>query len=114
MKQRIDLQSTAAKQSAAMMRLEQTIELDRKLRRRPVGRQAVARPLAQGDGERLLHRVLGDVDVTEDADQSRYGSAGLLPKDPARLRLVELGCGVDVAQSVRPQLPGTDGPRSGA
>jgi hypothetical protein len=37
-----------------------------------VGRQAVARPLAQGYGERLLHRIFGDVDVTEGADQGSH------------------------------------------
>src|SRR5688572_9201021 len=59
-----------------------------------VGRQAVARPLAEGDGERLLHRILGDLDVTEDADQGSHRSAGLLAEDPADLGLVEPGCGV--------------------
>jgi len=33
-----------------------------------VGRQAVARPCAQGDGERLLDCVLGKVDVAEGMD----------------------------------------------
>jgi len=54
-----------------------------------VGRQADARPLAQGDGERLLHRILGEVDVTEDADQGGDGSARLLAEDPRDLGLVE-------------------------
>ena len=63
------------------------------------------RPLAQGDGERLLHRILGDVDVPEDADQGSDRSAGLLAEDPADLGLVDLGCGVSVALVVRPVHP---------
>jgi hypothetical protein len=43
-----------------------------------VGWQAIARPLAQGDGEGHLHRVLGEVEVTEDADEDRYRAAPLL------------------------------------
>ena len=74
-----------------------------------VGRQAVARPLAQGDGERLLHRILGDVDVAEDADQGGHRSAGLLAEDPADLGLVERRRGVDVAQSVRPRIRAANG-----
>ena len=56
-----------------------------------VGRQAVARPCAQGDGERLLDCVLGEVDVAEDADQGGDRSAGLLAEDPADRGLVEPG-----------------------
>jgi hypothetical protein len=56
----------------------------------------------QGDRERLLHRILGDVDVTEDADQGGHRSAGLLAEDPADLGLVEVGCGVAVGHAVRP------------
>lgn len=33
-----------------------------------VGRQAVDRPLAQGERERLLHCILGNIYLTEDAD----------------------------------------------
>ena len=62
-----------------------------------------ARPLAQGDGERLLDRILGDVDVAEGADQGGDRSAGLLAEDPADLGLVDLGCGVSVALSSRPR-----------
>src|SRR5213075_538626 len=61
-----------------------------------VGRQAVARPCAQGDGERLLDCVLGEVDVAEGADQGGDRSAGLLAEDPADRRFVEPGYGVDV------------------
>jgi hypothetical protein len=69
-----------------------------------VGRQAVARPRAQGDGERLLDCVLGEVDVPEGADQRGDRSAGLLAEDPADRRVVEPGDGVDVVQSLRPLL----------
>jgi hypothetical protein len=34
--------------------------------------QAVGGPLAQGDGERLLHGGFCEADVTEDPDQSGY------------------------------------------
>src|SRR5215216_3731804 len=54
-----------------------------------VRRQALGRPLAQGDGERLLHGVLGEVDVTEDPDQGGHRPAGLLAEDPADLGLVD-------------------------
>jgi hypothetical protein len=40
-----------------------------------VGRQAIACPRAQGDGERLLDCVLGEVDVAEGADQGGDRSA---------------------------------------
>jgi hypothetical protein len=56
-----------------------------------VRRRAAGRPLAHGDGERLLHRVLGDVDVAEDSNQGGYRSAGLLAEDPPDLGRVELG-----------------------
>src|SRR5882724_12015548 len=78
-----------------------------------VGRQAVACPCAEGDGERLLHCILGDPDVAEGADQGGDRSAGLLTEDPADRRLVEPEYGVDVVQSVRPRIRvGTGGPRS--
>jgi len=56
---------------------------------RPGWAAGLARPLAQGDGECLLHRILGDVDVTEDEDQGSHGSAGLFAEDPADLGLVD-------------------------
>ena len=37
-------------------------------------RDAVDRPALQGGRERLLDRFLGDVDVTEDADQDGHGA----------------------------------------
>src|SRR5213076_2103789 len=59
------------------------------------------------------HRILGEVDVTEDADQGSDRSAGLLAEDPADLGLIELPCGADVAHAVRPRIRvGTGGPRS--
>jgi hypothetical protein len=69
-----------------------------------VGWQAVAGPCAQGDGERLLDCVLGEVDVAEGADQGGDRSAGLLAEDPADRRFVESGDGVDVLQSLRPRI----------
>ena len=69
-----------------------------------VGRQAVARPRAQGDGERLLDCVLGEVDVAEGADQGGDRSAGLLAEDPADCRFVEPGDGVDALQSLMPRI----------
>ena len=69
-----------------------------------VGRQAVARPSAQGDCECLLDCVLGEVDVAEGADQGGDRSAGLLAEDPADRRFVEPGDGVDVLQSLRPRI----------
>src|SRR5439155_14998841 len=76
-------------------------------------RESLPRPLAQGDGKRLLHRILGDVDVAEDADQGSYRSAGFLAEDAADLGLVDLAWGVDVVHAVRPRVPARrGGPRS--
>ena len=49
------------------------------------GRQAVGRPPLEGDDERLLDRLLGDVDVAEEADQGGDRSAGLAAEDPLDL-----------------------------
>jgi hypothetical protein len=77
-----------------------------------IGRHAIARPLSQGDGEGLLDRVLGDVDVAEGTDQGGQRPARLLAEDPADLDSVEPFCGVAVTHAVRPRIPRTDGPRS--
>ena len=86
-----------------------------------VGRQAAGRPLAQRERERLLHRILGDVDVCEGADERGHRSAGLFAEDPPDLSLADLrrgdlrrgDLGVGVAHVVRPRArPRTDGPRS--
>ena len=45
--------------------------------------QAVPRPDAQRQRERILDRVLGDLDLPEDPDQGSHGPAGLLAEDPA-------------------------------
>ncbi len=45
------------------------------------GRQSGLRPTLHGDGERLLDRLLGDVDVTEEADQAGHCSTGLGAED---------------------------------
>ena len=59
-----------------------------------LGGRPSRRPPAQRDGERVLDRILGDVDVAEDADQGGHRSAGLLAKDLADLGLVEPSCSV--------------------
>src|SRR5690606_15718488 len=43
--------------------------------------QALRGPPPDGLGERLLDRVLGDIDVAEDADQYRDRTAVLRPED---------------------------------
>ena len=72
-----------------------------------VGRHAVDRPALDGDGERLLDRLLGEVDVAEDADQGGDDPAVLLaedrsivPRRPAR-------------RATAPARPGTGAPRRG-
>src|SRR3954447_23217838 len=50
-------------------------------RRGVVGR-AVARPALEGDEEGLLHRVLGEREVAEDADEGRDGATRLAPEEP--------------------------------
>src|SRR5207247_7556490 len=59
-----------------------------------VGRQAVAFPRANGDGERLLYCVLGEFDVAEGMDQGGDRTPGLLAEDPADRGLVEPAYGV--------------------
>src|SRR5207248_514712 len=54
-----------------------------------IGRQAIRRPPAQRDGERLLDRVFGNVDVAENADQGGDRPARVLAKDLADGRLVD-------------------------
>jgi hypothetical protein len=54
-----------------------------------VGWQPAVRPPAQSDREGLLHRVLGQVDVAEGADQGGHRPAGLLAEDPADGGLVD-------------------------
>ncbi len=46
-----------------------------------VGRHAVGRPALSGDRERLSDRVLGEVDVAEDADQGGGAAARLTAED---------------------------------
>jgi hypothetical protein len=48
-----------------------------------VGRHPVARPALQGDGERLLDRILGEVEVAKDADQGCDRAPGLAPEQRA-------------------------------
>src|SRR2546426_956421 len=50
---------------------------------------AASGPLAQRYCERLLHRILGHVDVPKDADQGSDGSAGIVAKDPADRGVVD-------------------------
>ena len=50
-------------------------------------RHAVARPALEGGRERVLHRVLGELEVTEDAREDRDGTAPLLSEDPLDVRL---------------------------
>jgi len=38
------------------------------------------RPALEGDDEGLLHRLFGEVDVTEEADQGGHGPAELQPE----------------------------------
>src|SRR5258708_25077215 len=45
-----------------------------------VRRHPVAWPAFGGDGERLLDRVLRDVDVAEDAGQGRHRDPGAIPE----------------------------------
>jgi len=45
-----------------------------------------SRPLLGGDGERFRHRLLGEVDVAEDADQGGGAAAGLTAKDLGEVR----------------------------
>ena len=50
-------------------------------------RHAVARPALESGRERVLHRVLGELEVTEDAREDRDGTAPLLSEDPLDVRL---------------------------
>jgi hypothetical protein len=46
------------------------------------GRGSTRRSGAGSNDERLLYRILCDVDVTEDPDQGGHGASGLLAEDP--------------------------------
>ncbi len=46
-----------------------------------VGRRSRARPLFEGGGEAVLHRLLGQVEVAKQADQGREDPPGLLAVD---------------------------------
>ena len=50
-------------------------------------RHAVARPALEGGREGVLHRVLGELEVAEDAREDRDGTAPLLSEDPLDVRL---------------------------
>ena len=77
------------------------------------GGTPVAGHRCDGDDERLLDRLLGDVDVAEEADQGGHGPAGLLPEDPGDLAVShELGRSVTAAVSPRAR-PGRAAPRPG-
>src|SRR5262249_3896534 len=45
-------------------------------------RETVGRPALDSDGEGLLDRVLGEVDIAEDAGQGGHRAAGAFPEDP--------------------------------
>ena len=72
-----------------------------------VRRYAVARPLAQGDRERLLDCILGGIDVTEGSDEGRDRPAVLLPKNPADDRLTDEECRAAVRLTVSSEHPQT-------
>jgi hypothetical protein len=46
-----------------------------------VGRDAVARPAGRGGGEGLLRRLLGEVEVAEEADQGRQDATPFVVED---------------------------------
>ncbi len=46
-----------------------------------IARHAVTRPALGCDGERILHRVLGQLEVAEDADEDGDGTSPFLPVD---------------------------------
>jgi hypothetical protein len=50
-----------------------------------LSRHAVARPALEGGRERLLKRVLGEVEVAEDADQGCEDSPALFAEEPVGL-----------------------------
>ena len=51
-----------------------------------IGRRALARPPFRGDRERLLGGVLGEIEVTEEADQVRNHATPLVAEDVVRQR----------------------------
>ena len=72
--------------------------------------QAARRPALERDGEGLLDRFLGDVDVAEVADQGGHRSARLGTEDPLDL-CIDAGADRSAHGPVRPRArPGRDGP----
>ena len=46
-----------------------------------IARRAVRRPALDGSGKRVLNGVFGELEVTEDADEDRQGTAPLLAEE---------------------------------
>ena len=92
--QQLQLAQLVRVAALAAQAVDRAVARRRARSRRRVVRQPVARPALQRDHERLLHRVLGEVEVAEDADQGRHRPAGLAPErgggDPRRSE--PLGC----------------------
>ncbi len=51
-----------------------------------VGGEAIARPLFDGGGERVVHRLLGEIEIAEQADQGGEHAAGIGPVDGVHRR----------------------------
>ena len=56
-----------------------------------IARRAFPRPALECGRERVLHCVLGKLDVTEDTDEDRVGTPPLLAKDDVDRQLVTTG-----------------------
>src|SRR3954471_21516038 len=77
---------------------------------RRAGRHPVGRPAHDRLGERVLHRVLGDRDVAEDADEDGHGAAVLLAEDTLDVgqcssKKGRTSIGSVVAPAIRPPPP---------
>jgi hypothetical protein len=70
-----------------------------------VGWEAIAGPHLERHREGLLNRVLGEIDVAEDADQGGYGATELGTEDRTDLGLLELGSGAAVSHEARRRDP---------
>jgi hypothetical protein len=80
--ERLELRGLLAQRPFAAQPVDRTVARRRRDPRAGVVGDAAARPRRECLRERLLDRVLGDLEVAEDADQRRDRPAGLASEQP--------------------------------
>ena len=78
--ERLELGALGLQRALAAQAVDRLVARDPRDPGAGVVRDAVARPALERDDERLLHRLLGGVEVAEDADQGRDRPSRLVPE----------------------------------